>query len=387
MLKVAILGCRGIPAKYGGFETFADGLVKKLSTNFQITVSCEHEPEESRLKEYNGVKLDYFPIKPPENYFLRKIYENISDIYFLLKLSRGYDSIIFLGIEVGMFLFLPKLLNRKIRVMVNIDGVMWKRTKFNFIEKLYLKINHDLAIYFADVVIADSMEMIKYVDEKYHNKTLYLSYGIDCPKIVPWNSETLTKIENFTGTELLAGEYLLVVARLEPENNIHTILKAFTKANISIPLVVLGDFTSQRYRDEIENITEGSANKIFFLGSIFEEDILNMLRQHCKAYIHGHSVGGTNPSLLEAAISKNIILAHNNHFNMEVCKENALYFNNSTDLKLQMEMVDKKHENYQNIKEEVHNRIKTEYSWDKISNGYKNLLISMENSDVQKSSN
>lgn len=383
-MKVAILGCRGIPAKYGGFETFADGLVKKLSKNFQITVSCEYEPEESRLKDYNGVELDYFPIKPPENYFLRKVYENLSDIYFLIKLCRGFDSIIFLGIEVGMFLFIPKILNPKIKVMVNIDGVMWKRTKFNSLEKWLLKLNHDLAIYFADVVIADSLEMIKYVDEKHHDKTLYLSYGIDSPAIIPWNGDTLKKLGNYTGADLLPGEYFLVVARLEPENNIHTILEAFTSAKLSTPMVVLGDFTSQGYRDEIEAITDEGSNQIFFLGSIYEEDVLNMLRQNCKAYIHGHSVGGTNPSLLEAAISKNIILAHDNHFNREVCRENAFYFNDSIDLKSQMELVDEKPERYQNIKQEVHKRIKMEYSWDKISNGYKNLLISMVNADAEK---
>jgi rhamnosyltransferase len=142
--------------------------------------------------------------------------------------------------------------------------------------------------------------------------------------------------------------------------------------------VVLGDFTSQGYQQEIEKmILAYDSPRINFLGSIYDEEILNMLRQNCMAYIHGHSVGGTNPSLLEAAISKNIILAHNNIFNREVCGENAIYFNDSNELKKQIELVEKNPENYSKIKYDVHNSVKNEYSWEKISNGYENLLNSM----------
>jgi rhamnosyltransferase len=116
-MRIAIIGSRGIPAKYGGFETFAEGLSTRLVKNgFEITVSCEYEPLESRIAEFNDVKLEYFPFKPPKNYFLRMFYENLSDIYFLIKLTRSHDLIYFLGIEVGFFLFIPKLIKNDIKL-------------------------------------------------------------------------------------------------------------------------------------------------------------------------------------------------------------------------------------------------------------------------------
>lgn len=305
-MNIAILGCRGIPAEYGGFETFAEGLTENLmEKDYEITVSCEYKPPEERRERYNGAKLDYFPIKPPKNYLLRKFYENLSDIYFLIKLSRNNDLIYFLGIEIGMFLFLPKIINRSSKVMVNIDGVMWKRSKFNRLERWLLKMNHDLATVFADNIIVDSLEMKKYIDKNKLHKTSYLSYGIKIPERITWNGDTVKHLKRLTPIEISPGKYYLLVARLEPENNIHTIIQAFSQARVDIPLVVVGDFTSTTYEEEIKDIAEECEDPgVIFLGSIYDQKLLNMLRQNCTAYIHGHTVGGTNPSLLEAAISK-----------------------------------------------------------------------------------
>ena len=375
-MKIAIIGCRGIPAKYGGFETFAQGLTENLVKNgYDVTVSCEHEPSQSRKDNYEGAKLEYFPVKPPKNYFLRKIYENLSDIYFLIKLSRKHQLIYFLGIEVGMFLFIPKILNRKSQVIVNIDGVMWQRSKFSLLERWLLKINHDMATVFADKIIVDAQAMKNYVDKKYLDKTSYLSYGIDIPKRITWNGESLELLKTYTSIEMSPGDYYLVVARLEPENNIHTIIDAFTQAEISIPLVVVGDFTSEAYKEEIEAIAEECTQPgVIFLGSVYNQKLLDMLRQNCCAYIHGHSVGGTNPSLLEAAISKNIIIAHDNQFNREVCGTSAVYFKNEIELSRKMKSVYKHQQSYLKLKDDVYYRVKNNYQWDRITEGYLSLF-------------
>ena len=375
-MKIAIIGCRGIPAKYGGFETFAQGLTENLVKNgYEITVSCEYEPVKSRKNRYKGAELDYFPIKPPENYFLRKIYENLSDIYFLIKLSRKHQLIYFLGIEVGMFLFIPKILNRRSQVLVNIDGVMWQRSKFSLLERWLLKINHDMATVFADKIIVDAHEMKNYVGKKYLDKTSYLSYGIDVPGRVTWNSETLNLIKTGIPADLSPENYYLVVARLEPENNVHTIIDAFTQAELDIPLLVVGDFTSEVYEKEVKSLLkEDSRSEVVFLGSVYNQKLLNMLRQNCCSYIHGHSVGGTNPSLLEAAISRNIIIAHDNMFNREVCGEAAVYFKNEIDLSRKMKSVYKHHQSYIKLKDDVYYKIKNNYSWDKITRDYISLL-------------
>jgi rhamnosyltransferase len=375
-MKIAIIGCRGIPAKYGGFETFAQGLTENLVKNgYDITVSCEYEPLQSRKDNYKGAKLEYFPIKPPKNYFLRKVYENLSDIYFLIKLSRKHQLIYFLGIEVGMFLFIPKILSRRSQVLVNIDGVMWQRSKFNLLERWLLKINHDMATVFADKIIVDAMEMKSYVDKKYLDKTSYLSYGINVPKRITWNGETLELLKDYTPINISPENYYLVVSRLEPENNIHMVVDAFIQAEIDMPLVVVGDFTSEDYKEEIESIAKDcSQHRVVFLGSIYNQKLLNMLRQNCCAYIHGHSVGGTNPSLLEAAISRNIIMAHDNAFNREVCGASAVYFKNEIDLSRKMKSIYKHQQSYLKLKDDVYYRVKNNYLWDRITEGYISLF-------------
>lgn len=379
-MKIAIIGCRGIPAKYGGFETFAHGLTENLvKKGYEVTVSCEYKPKNSREENFKGSKLEYFPIKPPKNYLLRKFYENLSDIYFLIKLSRKNQLIYFLGIEVGMFLFIPKILNKNSMFMVNIDGVMWERSKFNLFERWLLKLNHDCATRFADKVIADAEAMKNYVDQKYLDKTVYLSYGINTPEMIPWNRKVLKRLKKYTSIDITPGNYFLVVARLEPENNIHTIVDAFSRAEIEIPLVIVGDFTSKNYEYKVKSIAVSCGQpRVIFLGSVYDQELLNLLRQNCTAYIHGHSVGGTNPSLLEAAISHNIIMAHKNQFNREVCGKSAVYFETEIDLARKMKLVYRYIENYLYLKDEVYYRVKKKYSWDKLTEDYHSLLQKMD---------
>lgn len=374
-MKIVIIGSRGIPAKYGGFETFAEGLATRLvEKGYDITVTCEYEPQESRINDYKGVKLKYFSLKSPKNYSLRKVYETISDINFLIKLSRKYDMIYFLGTEVGIFLFIPSILKKKLKLLVNIDGVMWKRDKFSRLEKWILKKNHDFATIFADVIIADAEEMKKHVDVKYHNKTVYIPYGINSVPEIQWNKSNLRKLTIYEEIKNLSlGKYWLVVARLEPENNIRLIIEGFSKANLNMPLIVVGDFTSSKYQDYVYEIMNGE-NRIYFTGAIYDLELLDMLRQNCFAYIHGHTVGGTNPSLLEAMIMKNIIIAHDNGFNREVCRESAVYFKDSDDLKNQMELIEKNPQEYSKLKDLAYNEVKSRYLWKKIVNEYDYLF-------------
>ncbi|AXV36715.1 MAG: hypothetical protein CIT01_00145 [Methanobacterium sp. BRmetb2] len=371
-MRIAIIGSRGIPAKYGGFETFAEGLSTRLvEKGYDVTVSCEYQDPNERFEDYHGVKLSYFPLKPPNSYFFRKIYENLSDIYFLFKLTHKNDVIYFLGTEVGMFLFIPKLLKRNIKLMVNIDGVMWKRTKFNRLERWLLKINHNFATRFSDVIVADAEEMKKYVNSKYRNKAVFIPYGVEEVEPVKWDINKLKNIESFSNINISKNKFWLVVARLEPENNIHMIVEGFSRANSKYPLVIVGDFTGEKYEKEIKDIVSGSSN-IHLVGSIYDLELLNMLRQHNFAYIHGHSVGGTNPSLLEAMIMKSIIVAHDNGFNREVCGDSVFYFSNEEDLKNKVVLL----ENLKNNEtmKKTFNTVKKTYLWDKVIGRYEFYL-------------
>lgn len=374
-MKIVIIGSRGIPAKYGGFETFSDGLSTRLAEKgYDISVSCEYEDPETRINCYNGVKLYHFPIKPPKSYFLRKFYENISDIYFLLKLTKKNDIIYFLGTEVGMFLFIPKLLKRDIKLIVNIDGVMWKRTKFNKFEQWLLKVNHHFSTKFADVIVADAEEMKNYVDPKYREKAVFIPYGVEEPETVLWDKDKLKSLKHYSKIkDINAEKFWLVVARLEPENNIHIIVEGFAKSDSKYPLIVIGDFTSSDYEKDIINIVQNSPN-IHLIGSIYDLELLDMFRQNCFAYIHGHTVGGTNPSLLEAMIMKNIILAHDNGFNREVLVDYGIYFKDFTDLGKKITQIEESKKECLLFKKEVFSRVKGHYSWGKISKKYETLL-------------
>ena len=298
-------------------------------------------------------------------------YENLSDIYFLIKLTRKHDIIYFLGIEVGFFLFITKLMKNNIRLLVNIDGLMWKRTKFNKFARFLLKINHYFATAFANTIIADAEEMKNYIPKNYKNKSVYIPYGISKPKLIPWSNESLKnydKIKNIS-----PNNYWLVVARLEPENNISTIIDAFSKSRTKLPLIVIGEYTSDKYQKQVDSIVEQN-NNIIFLGSIYDKKILDMLRQNCYVYIHGHTVGGTNPSLLEAMIMKNIIIAHDNKFNREVCGTFGVYFRNVDDLKDKVDLIENNFSSYIRLKEELHHRAMEKYSWKDISNEYIKLF-------------
>jgi rhamnosyltransferase len=374
-MKIAIIGSRGIPAKYGGFETFAEGLSARLvEKGYDVTVSCEYQTPDERLNDFKGVKLSYFPFKPPHSYFLRKFYENLSDLYFLFKLTRKNDIIYFLGTEVGMFLFIPKVLKQGIQLIVNIDGVMWKRTKFNLFERWLLKVNHNFATWFADVIVADAEEMKKFIVNNFRDKSIFIPYGVEESETVKWNKETLKKIGLFPDFKIFKDKFWLVVARLEPENNIHMIMEGFSKSDSKYPLIVVGDFTSGKYEKKIRDIISKSPN-IHLLGSIYDLELLNMLRQHNFAYIHGHSVGGTNPSLLEAMIMKNFIVAHDNGFNREVCGDWGLYFSDSTDLMKIINEISNTSENF-SFKLKSFERVKNKYSWRLVVESYCQLFKS-----------
>jgi len=375
-MKISIVGSRGIPAKYGGFETFAEKISTKLvERKHSVTVSCEYESK--RMEEYRDVKLCYFPFPPPKSYFLRKFYEIFSDIYFIYKLSGVSNFIYVLGAGAGLFLFIPKIFGKKSKVMVNIDGVEWKRDKFTRLEKLMLKINVKFATLFADIIILDSNGMKKYVSESFWKKTVYIPYGVEEPKEIRWDKKKVNKLLEAIGTnsELIPNNYWLVVARLEPENNTHTILKGFLDSEIKKPLLVVGDFTSKKYRAKINEILKNDKEgKVMMTGGIYDRELLFMLRQNCFGYIHGHSVGGTNPSLLEAMVMKNLVIAHDNEFNREVGGDAILYFKDANELTKLIQTIENNPEKYIHLKKATYDRVKSNYSWDDVVEKYERVF-------------
>ena len=371
--SIAIIGSRGIPNKYGGFEEFTEILSRQLvEKGYDIHVSCEHPGEENCTENYNGVKLFYFPIKHPKSSILGMVYEIIYDVYSLFKASMRADQVYMLGYSAALFFFIPKLFGKTL--YLNPDGFEWKRAKFNNMVKILLMLNEKMGAFWADRIIADSQGIKNYYDKKYDIKSSFIAYGASVVPSVKWDKEKLPEI--IKDEVDLNPAYWLLVARLEPENNIHTIVNGYIESNTKKPLIIVGNFDSPQYEEYITNIVNEKSGdkKIFFTGGIYDQDTLNMLRQNCFAYLHGHSVGGTNPSLVEAMAMKSLLLAHDNQFNREVCEDTALYFENSNDLKNKIEKVENNPKNYLELKSMTFNRVNKEYNWDKIVGQYHELF-------------
>lgn len=369
--KIAIIGSRGIPNNYGGFEKFTEVLSTLLvRKGVHVTVSCERNNSKNP-EEFFGVELFYFPLKPPNSGIARNIYEFLYDTYSLFLSAQKADVIYMLGYSASFFFFIPKLYGK--RLWVNPDGLEWKRSKFNSIIKFFLKISEKLAFLWADEIIADSMEIKKYIKSQYGLNSRFISYGVQDMMPIKWDKDKLPEI--LRDQLNLGSKYWLIVARLEPENNIHLIIKSYLENNLKDPLIVIGNFSSNKYKEHILNLIQKKPDKdVIFVGGIYNQDSLNMLRQNCFAYIHGHSVGGTNPSLLEIMAMKTIILAHENKFNKEVCGDTAIYFKDIGDLKNKMQAIDANTDSFLTLKENCYKRVKSKYSWDRIVKEYSELI-------------
>ena len=285
--SIAIVGSRGIPNNYGGFECFTENISQLLTKKGRsVYVSCEHPDNQELVEDFNGVKLFYFPIKHPESSVWGMMYEVLYDMYSLYWASRRVDQIYMLGYSAALFFFIPKLFGKKL--YLNPDGFEWKRNKFNGIMKFMLKINERLGTFWADQIVADSKRIKEYFDSKYGIESSYIAYGAsEIPKIT-WDLNKLPdKIKDCNINE---NEYWLVVARLEPENNIHKMVEGYLKSNTKKPLILIGNYISKEYAESISKILENKPEdkQVIFVGGIYNQENLNMLRQNCYCYIHGH---------------------------------------------------------------------------------------------------
>jgi len=371
--KVGIIGARGI-RNYGGYETVVSEIASRLvQNNVDVYCSCEYAPEINRPTDYKGAHLLYFPVKPPENYSLRKLYEFFYDIYFASKFSALCDIVYVLGVSAGPITIMITRLMKK-RAIINVDGLEWKRNKFSLFEKIILFIFFHISAMSANATIIDNTQLQRHLLGL--RKIIYIPYGASSDTIPTWDTALLKNLFGSTITDKLSkSAYWLVIARLEPENNIHLIVDAFRQTDTKYPLVFVGSFTSNKYRNLILEKIQ-NANNIIMLGGIYNFNLMEMIRKYCFAYIHGHSVGGTNPSLLESMNMKNTILAHDNEFNREVCGSGALFWKNSEELKNLIELTEKGKITTTPIQNVAFDRVQKEYAWDRVIEKYLELFKS-----------
>lgn len=353
-MKIAIIGTRGIPNNYGGFEQLAEYLSVILSNDgYDITVynSSLHPYQETK---FHNVKIVH--CTDPENK-LGTAGQFIYDLNCILHCRKQqYDIILQLGYtssSVWSFLF-PK----KSKIVTNMDGLEWKRSKYGRFTKLFLKQAEKWAAKYSDILVADSKGIQNYLKNEYKKESTYIPYGANVFNVPGKSILTKFNLEPFS--------YYLVIARMEPENNIETIINGYLESKSNNSLVIIGS-TKTSFGQYLKKTYTNSS--ILFLESIYDIDILNQLRFYSNIYFHGHSVGGTNPSLLEAMASGAFICAHRNEFNEYVLENDALYFSTPKEVRgviQQFIPTEKKDIALKN--NEV--KIKNVYSWKNISSAY-----------------
>lgn len=383
MKNIFIIGSKGIPANYGGFETFVDKLVLyQKNKNIKYHVSCLSN--ENSEFEYNGARC--FNIKVPNIGAAKAVY------YDILALNRSINyiesnkvenAIIYiLACRIGPFmrLYKNKLRRLGIKLLVNPDGHEWKRGKWNFSIRKYWKISEQLMVKHANLLVCDSKNIEQYIKKdykQYNPKTTFIAYGAD---INLKKSEQLgTKLEEwYKEKKVTSGEYYLAVGRFVPENNYEIMIKEFMESHTKKDFVLITNVEKNKFYQQLKEKTSFDKDKrIKFVGTVYDSELLTAIRQNAFGYFHGHEVGGTNPSLLEALATTNLNLLLDVGFNREVGEEAAVYFSKKEgDLGKLIECVDNfSPEKIHSLGKVAKERISNEYSWGKIVNTYEELFL------------
>lgn len=360
-MRLAIIGTRGIPAKYGGFETFAEEISALLvKDGFEVSVQCDNDSYGQN--SFKGVNLFFSSVAKSDNqlkYYLEGILWSLRNSDVILAAS-GAGSI---------FYFLN--LFRRLPIITNPDGLEYKRKKWTFAKRMYLKMSEGLAVRLSDYIIADSDEIKRLLCRSYKAAEKKI-------RVIEYGSALNTAIDNavLAKYNLRHNNYYLIVSRLEPENNLQMITDGYRNSKTTSPLIIIGNIIDNQYVTKL--VKNSCPEKIKFLGGIYDRNELNPIRYSCKAYIHGHSVGGTNPSLLEAMGSGNIILAHENEFNREVTAGGQFYFNSSEQVTEGINKIESLTQNEaEKYKKLSISRIKDRYNWEIILRKYEDLFAEL----------
>lgn len=359
-LRIAILGTRGIPNYYGGFEHISEyvsaGLVKR---GHSVTVYNSHN-HPYKEDHWNGVEIRH--CYDPE-YLIGTAGQFIYDMNCLLDARKSkFDVVLLMGYTSSSVW--GKLYPKNSTIITNMDGMEWKRSKYSRPVQQFLKYAEKLAVQYSQYYIADSLVIKSYLNDKYNINSAYIPYGADV--------YTDIEREQYDFKAALKEDYFLLMARMEPENNIETILEGFNKSNSSRKFKVLGD-TGNRFGRYITDKFNND-ERIEFKGAIFDNPRIRALQNNSYLYFHGHSVGGTNPSLLEAMASEALIAAHNNPFNKSVLNTDAFYFSNAAEVRDLVENVQRKDQEKNMVKNNLH-KIQYQFNWEGVIDQYEEFIV------------
>ena len=355
--KIAIIGTVGLPAKYGGWETLVDNLTSELANFFQLTVYCSAPRYEKKINFFNGVHLEYINLNANG---VQSIPYDIISIYKAFKFA---DTVLILGVSGCIALPIFRLFGTT-RIIVNIDGLEWRREKWGWLTKRFLKISERCAVKFSHIVVTDNKALKSYVLETYGVESHFIAYGGNHATKLEKNLHYLNKYK------FLADKYAFKVCRIEKENNIELILKAFRMSN-SLKLVLVGNWNGNSYGKTMLK-EYGNDTNLFLLDPIYDYNDINVLRSNCFVYIHGHSAGGTNPSLVEAMSIGLPIISYDVDFNRNTTDNKSLYFQNKEQLVAILNNLN--NINLIAVSKELKLIAEKKYNWSKISKQYSKLF-------------
>jgi glycosyltransferase involved in cell wall biosynthesis len=317
-MHVMIVGTRGVPAQHGGFETFAEDLSLFLvSRGHDVTVYCQGQGAQ-QFSEDNWNRVHRFVIPSARHAAGTVSYDWATTLHS----SRNKGVVLTLGYNTGVFSLMYRF--RRLPNLMNMDGIEWKREKWSIPQRLWLWFNEWAGARFANHLVADHPEIALHL----HRHT-----SVGKIAVIPYGADAVTSapIESLSPYGLNSKSYYLLIARPEPENSIIEVVRAFSLRQASNKLVVLGSY-SGRATEYTQQVLDAAGPNVQFLGAIYDREIVRALRFHAKAYIHGHRVGGTNPSLVESLAAGNAIIAHDNRFTRWVAGEKARFFTCTKDL-------------------------------------------------------
>jgi glycosyltransferase involved in cell wall biosynthesis len=361
-LKIAILGTRGIPNNYGGFEQFAEylstGLVERGHEVF-VYNSHNHSYRENTWRSVNIIHC-YDP-----EYFLGTVGQFIYDLNCTIdSRKRGFDIILQLGYTSSSVWHF--LMPRNPIIITNMDGLEWKRTKYRAVTQRFLKYAENLAIKKSDYLIADSLGIKRYLFNKYSAQSEYIPYGATV-----FDKPDMSFLDKY---RLEPFSYDMLIARLEPENSLEIILKGVADSEVTRKFLVIGNFHTS-YGKYLRQCF-AQVEQIIFIGSLYDLDTVNNLRYYSNLYFHGHTVGGTNPSLLEAMASNALIAANNNEFNLSILGSDAYFFSNAEEVTHLLNTIKKGERELPKLSSNIE-KIRSLYSWTTIRDSYEKLFTNV----------
>lgn len=366
-LRIAMIGTRGVPARYGGFETAVEEIGRRLAVRgHAVTVFCRGG--ESQASSYDGMRLVHIPV-------LRlKIGETLSRTALSVAHSAARHADVAIVFNVANAPLLPVLRAARVPVALNVDGLEWQRAKWSGAGRRYYRACEKAAVRLASELIADAPGIQAY----------YLATHGATSRMIPYGANVVTEpaLGRLEEVGLRPCEYHLVVARLEPENNVHVILEGYRRSRCVLPLVIVGAAPYAKAYVRTLSATASADSRVRMLGAIWDQELLDALYAGASTYVHGHSVGGTNPGLLRAMGAGARVLAYDVCFNRDVVENTGSFWITAEDLALTLAAAEDDRPALGTKNSAAIARVAERYSWDTVSDAYEQMCLEVSGRDA-----